>query len=376
MQASKRLSLCLLTLSMAVANAWAHPEYRVTIVGPLNSEPTAMNNAGVVTGIVPTGPGITRPFVNRGTGAVLLGTLGGTSADARGINDKGQVIGTWLTTGGQYRGYVYYHGRQRDIGVINGGSTFYRDINNAGYILAISGSRSYLRAPNGSLRDLGTLPGENPVNQAEALNNLNQVAGESGAFLSPEPPLRAYIWTKGVLRDLGDFGFTPNYALDINDRGQATGYASLPYGFRNQVAFIYSNGRLIDIDGRPANVNKFSTGDAINNYGHVVGYADHLGAYVYRGRRMESLNALVDPRLGWNIQFPRAINDAGQIAATGIRNGKSYAVRLDLIRPHLQTLPPLQGDDAATVAAQAVSPAEAKAEAEAQAKEVVQPVGQ
>jgi len=81
------------------------------------------------------------------------------------------------------------------------------------------------------------------------------------------------------------------------------------------------------------------------------------------------------------VQYtPEAINDAGQIAATAVRGGVSYAVRLDLIRPHPHAAPALDADAAAEIAALAAPAAQdaalAKAEAEAQAREVVRPAGQ
>ena len=88
-----------------------------------------------------------------------------------------------------------------------------------------------------------------------------------------------------------------------------------------------------------------SAGTGINGLGHVVGTSDHLSGFVYRGRRMQSLNALIDPALDWDIWRPVAINDAGQIAATALRNGVQYAVRLDLIRPLAEPAPPVATDD-------------------------------
>jgi probable HAF family extracellular repeat protein len=391
MQARHRISLFLLSLTLAVANAAlaAYPEYRVTIVGPPNSAPTDINNAGVVVGTYPFTPGVTHGFLNRGKGLVDLGALGGTSSDAQAINDRGEVLGNWITAGGQQRGYVYRYGKQRDIGIIPGRPTTYIDINNSGYILALGGSadpsvaslRSFLRTPYGKFRDIGNLPADNPITQAAALNNRNQITGQSGPFLPPDPPLRAFIWTKGVIRDLGDLGGEPNNGLAINDHGQITGYAAVTGVVHAQVAILYSNGRLIAIDRRPATVpNRFSSGEGINNHGHIVGSSDHLSGFIYRGRHMESLNSLIDPRLGWNIAFPRAINDAGQIAALAFRNGVQYAVRLDLIRPSALSAPDLEGDDQAEPTGQLLSPAEAaeqaRAETEAQAREVARPITQ
>lgn len=393
MQRRNFISLSLVPLTLAVAQATSaapYPEYRVTIVGPANSRATDINNSGVVVGTYPIGTNniYTGSFINRGRGVVDLGTLGGTSSQVVAINDKGEVLGNRIVTSGEQRGFIYYHGTRRDLNSIPNIPLVYIDINNAGYTVAIGsvpdpeglGTRSFLRDPSGRLRNIGTLPGERPVTQAEALNNRNQIAGESGPFHAPEPPLRAFLWTKGVIRDLGDFGFTPNYGLGINDRGQVTGYASVPTGFRQQVAVIYSNGRLIDIDRRPPTANRFSLGESINNLGHVVGSSNHLGGFVYRGRKMESLNALIDPKLGWNIQFPRAINDKGQIAADAVRGGVQYAVRLDPIRPSLEAAPALDIDDEAGPIVQSGSEeqaaADARLEAEAQAREVVKPVRQ
>lgn len=388
MQARTGIALFLLSLSLAVAKAgWAYPEYRVTVVANANSWATDINSCGVVVGYYPYSRSATHGFLNRGKGLVDLGTLGGTSSNAVAINDKGEVLGNWTTTAGQNRGFIYYRGKQRDIGVIPGRLTGYSDINNAGYITASGtkadsslGQRSFLRSPDGSFKDIGNLPSDNPLTTPRALNNRNQITGESGPLTFPDQPLRAYIWTKGVIRDLGDLGGDPNGGMAINDRGQITGYAAVPTGFRDQTAFLYSHGRLVDIDGRPATEERFSIGTGINNHGHIVGTSNHLSGFIYRGRRMESLNSLIDPKLGWDIRFPEAINDAGQIAATAYRKGKSYAVRLDLIRPSAVTVPELGLDEESGASAEPMSPAEAaaaaKAEAEALALEVVRPVQQ
>jgi probable HAF family extracellular repeat protein len=317
MHLRKRISLFLLSFTLAAANAaLAYPEYRVTIVGPANSYAYDINNAGVVVGAYPVAFNVYHAFLNRGTGMVDLGTLGGASSKAAAINDKGEVLGNWVTGAGQSRGFIYYHGKMRDLRPIPGRGTGFTDINNAGYITAVGtipnsslGSRSFLRALDGSFRVIGNLPADNPLTYAQRLNNRNQITGASGPLTFPDQPLQAFVWSKGVIRDLGTLGGDPNGGLAINDRGQITGYAHVSTGFRDQVAFIYKHGRLIDIDRRPATSDRFSQGDSINNYGHVVGFSNHLSGFIYRGKRVESLNALIDPKGGWDIRFPRAIND-------------------------------------------------------------------
>jgi len=354
-----RLSLLLLSFTASMAHAGpGYPEYRVMVVGPANSYANDINAAGVVVGTYYLGePGSSpsRGFVNRGKGVTTLGTLGGSASSAVSINDKGQILGNWTTSNGSQRGFIHSQGRQRDIGAVAGvpanARTTYTDINNAGYVTAnvflpgSAGERGFLRTPGGQFRDIGSLStAPATMNYALAINNRKQIVGDSGALTFPEQELRAFAWTAGVMRDLGDFGYTPNGSLAINDRGQVTGYMSLPQGFRDHVAFLYSNGRLINIDGRALVDGRNSSGTGINNHGHVVGASDHLSGFIWRGRRMESLNALIDRRLGWDIFSPQAINDAGQIAANATRNGVQYAVRLDLIRPNVLATPQLESE--------------------------------
>ena len=383
-----RLSLILLSFTVA-GSALAYPEYRVTVVGPANSWVYGINNAGVVVGDYPVGGNLRRAFLNRGKGLVDLGALKGVESAATGINDRGEVVGNWRSADGRLRGFIYACGKARDIGGIPGRSTGYSDINDAGYTTASSRdpaaeeTRGYLRTPNGAFIDLGAIPWEGS-GEAEtvpaAINNRNQIAGRSGRFNSPEPQFRAFGWSRGVIRDLGDLGSTPNIASAINDRGQITGQAYLPVGPRDSVAFLYSHGRMVSLDTRPATEYKYSAGRGINNRGHVVGESTHLSGFIWRGKRMESLNALIDSRLGWDISNPVAINDAGQVAAVATRGGVRYAVRLDLIRPHVDPAPALDAEARAELltfpASPALEAALAKAEAQAQAREVVRPVAQ
>lgn len=367
--------------------ARAAPEYRVTIVGPPDSRANAINNAGVIVGFYPANAAFSRAFLSRGRGWVDLGAIGVSSA-ATAINDHGQVLGNWRTADGQGRGVIWYRGERRDIGIVPGTtSARFIGINNAGYTVALArregNERAFLRSPGGNaFQDLGDLSPVDPfITTARAINNRNQITGGSGELSTPEIPFRAFIWARGVMRDLGDAGSSPNEGNDINDRGQVTGYLGVaPGGPHDRIAFIYAHGRWQDIDGRPASGVRYSQGQGINSRGHAVGDSDHLRGWVYRGRPIQSLNALIDPASGWDIQLPRDINDAGQIAATAARNGQYYAVRLDPIRPSLEAMPDVEADADLPLLGTPLSPEaaakEARLDAEAQAREVVHPVQQ
>lgn len=383
-----RLSLVMLSFAVA-GNALAYPEYRVTVVGPANSWVYGINNAGVVVGDYPVGANLRRAFLNRGKGLVDLGALTGMESAATGINDRGEVVGNWRSADGVQRGFIYSCGKARDIGAIPGSHTRYTDINNAGYITAAGRdpanqeTRGYLRTPNGAFIALGAIPWDGsgePETVPAALNNRNQVTGRSGRSNAPEPGYRAFAWSRGVIRDLGDLGSTPNTGNAVNDHGQITGQAYLPAGPRDSAAFLYSHGRMVSIDTRPVTEYKLSAGHGINNRGHIVGASDHLSGFIWRGKRMESLNALINPASGWDITHPVAINDAGQIAAIATRGGVRYTVRLDLVRPHVEPAPALAPDAEADMPTFPASPAPeaalAKAEAQAQEREVARPVAQ
>ncbi|MDY0961354.1 MULTISPECIES: HAF repeat-containing protein [Massilia] len=384
----RHLSLVLLSFTVA-GSALAYPEYRVAVVGPANSWVHGINNAGVVVGDYPAGGDLRRAFLNRGKGLVDLGVLTGVWSSATGINDRGEVIGNWRSADGRQRGFIYTCGKARDIAGIPGKFTTYTGINDAGYTTAAGAIpetgeiRGYLREPNGAFTHLGAIAWEGsgaPETVPAALNNRNQITGRSGRFNTPEPGYRAFVWKNGVIRDLGDLGSTPNTGHAVNDRGQITGEAYLPVGPRDSSAFLYSQGRMIMLDTRPATEYKFSAGRGINNRGHIVGTSNHLSGFIWRGKRMESLNALIDPAAGWDISNPVAINDAGQIAAVASRNGVRYAVRLDLIRPHVDAAPALEPEAQAELLAfpapPALEAALAKAEAQAQEREVVRPMAQ
>ena len=69
---------------------------------------------------------------------------------------------------------------------------------------------------NGSVIDLGTLPGETG-SRATAINNPGQVVGYSG--------LRAFRWENGVMMELPSaLGATWSVANDINDAGEIVGH--------------------------------------------------------------------------------------------------------------------------------------------------------
>jgi probable HAF family extracellular repeat protein len=323
--------------SVLPAHAQTTP-YEITVVGAANSQAWGLNNLGTVVGLTSgTSFDNYRAFVNTGTGPVDLGTLGGTNSIAVAVNDAGQIVGSADNAAGQSRAFLYQNGTMTNLGTFGGDYSYGAGINAAGTTVGsafapgnpddFSGERAFVRPPGGTLQDIGTLPGfSSPYAAAFDINNHGQIVGASGQAGPGDPPVHPFLYSNGVMTDLGTFGNAYSAAFAINDAGLVVGYSDSLADFHISQAFLYANGKLINLDAQLG--GQGSAAFDINNLGQIVGSSTTLGAFIMQGDKVASLNALIDPAAGWSIQHARAINDHGQIAATGILNGTSYAVLL------------------------------------------------
>jgi len=188
------------------------------------------HNSGQVVGFAYTaGNAATHAFLYNRSGSMQdLGTLGGLSSSANGINNSAQVVGYSLTASGYQHAFLCNgSGPMQDLGELVEGQYSISDatsINNSGLIvgwaLTASGDDHAFLYSGGSLTDLNSLI--DPVSgwtlqQANAINNNGQIVGygrnaawQSHAFLltpTPEPSalvllgmgafaLLAYAWQR------------------------------------------------------------------------------------------------------------------------------------------------------------------------------------
>lgn len=154
------------------------------------------------------------------------------------------------------------------------GQSQYYDVNGAD-----KGGRAFLWS-NGVMRNLGSL-GTNGAGQgdsdASALNAAGQVAGQSRFFDigGNSRGNRAFLWTNGVMSNLGSLGtdasgYGDSRPVGLNATGQVAGVArhfidGIDQGTR---AFLWANGVMTNL-GTLDGGESFAT--ALNDSGQVVG---------------------------------------------------------------------------------------------------------
>jgi len=324
-------------LSMALCASLAvqaAPLYKVTVVGRADSVVYGINSTGQVVGQLAAG---TERHAFYFDGATLndLGTLGGANSIAWAINDSGTVVGS-ADTADALRAFTYHGGAltalPEDLWVA-------RDINQAGAITGsgrVEGyfSNAYIYA-NGVATFLGGLPSTDEEGSAGiGINNAGKVVGEAIVGGAPNRPTQPFLYSGGVMQDLGNFGGIFSDARAINDHDQVVGAAGGPYlndgNLYPAKAFLWEDGVMRMLGEFSPNGNSFA--NDINNLGQIVGTARSAQAdlaFLYQGGSMVPLDALIDPASGWTITDANGINELQQIAATACKLGVCYAVRLD-----------------------------------------------
>ena len=180
-----------------------------------------------------------------------LGTIGGASSSAYGINASGQVVGasTWTSLSDYGHAFLYSNGKMQDLGTLGGiyGSSAY-GINASGQVVGYSyitgaGNNIFSNVfhaflySNGTMQDLGTLGGSD--SQANGINDSGEVVGESDT--TNDSAQHAFLYSNGSMTDLNSLispssGWTLLDATAVNDNGQIAGYGVNPEG--NDEAFL------------------------------------------------------------------------------------------------------------------------------------------
>lgn len=296
------------------------------LVGLPGARVAAINNLGQLAGTYyPAGSANPRAFFFNGRSTIDLGTLGGTYASAKALNDAGQIVGISENTAGTQRPFIYDGGVMKDLGGFPGSSVGQPTaINASGQVVGYETllPRTYALTWNGgSLTDLGTLGGT--LARATSINRAGRVVGSASAV--DFTPSHAFLFDGASMRDLAPANSFGSAANAINDRNEIVGSLNLAGGARH--AMLYAASQLIDL-GTLGGPN--ATANAINNSGAIVGnsYTTSVGgicAFICVKGQLLNLNVLTDFGASGAAQLTDAtsINDRGQIICTGNIGGEN-----------------------------------------------------
>lgn len=322
-------------------------------LGGASSWAYGVNDLGQVVGWSLDANGIERAFRTAPNSAINPATdnLGGFTATGRSrayaINNAGQVVGDARNASNVSNAFRTAPNQpiqaSDNLGSLGTGSSYAYDINAQGQVVGGSsvgtGYRAYLYS-NGVMTDLGALK-NNHYSEAWSINDSGVIVG----WNSSNGGDTAVRWTGGTISNIGSTLGSYNYAWAINSTGQIAG-EGFDAGNTIYSAHVYSGSTWITL-GVPAGASN-TEAYGINDDGVVVGriyFGSGISprAFVWSGGVMTDLNNLIPAGTGWTLQVARAINNNGQIVGYGLLDGQ---VRGFLLTPDAATnIQGTSGDD-------------------------------
>ncbi len=166
-----------------------------------------INNAGQVAGYTTyhTSLGF---VVSQGNATGLDGT--GSEATISGINNLGQITGTYRSSYGSFHAFLYSNGSKIDLGSFTPTTTF---------------------DPNNSSTGV-------------SVNDAGQVVGSAKVKDVGE---HAFLYQSAAMADMGTLGGANSYPMQINNAGVVVGKANIENSIDFH-AFVYSDGTMTDLN--------------------------------------------------------------------------------------------------------------------------------
>jgi probable HAF family extracellular repeat protein len=240
-----------------------------TLPGGDYSSAFAINDSGVVVGTSNTSTSTHAFSWTPAKGLSDLGTLPGANASsALAINNQGQIAGS---SGGHAA--LWSGGNIQDLGTLGGVTSEAHGVNKLGEVVGVSDTSSAPHAflwKDGAMQDLGILPGDTS-SRADHINDSGMVVGASQG----SGGVRAFVWTSatGMQPLSGESGAIYSEAFDMNNSGQVVGEIASSMGTR---AFLWTKeDGLIDLNEAVSNlpgdtvlIGAFS----INEKGQIVAF--------------------------------------------------------------------------------------------------------
>jgi probable HAF family extracellular repeat protein len=258
------------------------------------STANAVNDAGQVVGWSFGAGALATAFRTTANGSITtaadLGHLGGGESYANGINASGQTVGS-SALGGTSSGSVHAFRTTAtgkisddgaDLGTLGGTSSGAFGINASGQAVGWStptgggAPRAFRTAPNGPITpqsDLGTLGGSGST--AYAINDAGRTVGYARTGAGHEHAFRTTA--NGLINaagDLGTLGGTSSAAFAINTAGQTVGRSTLAGDAVTHAFFVDAAGGLIDLNTLIPSKTGWVLNEArgINDAGQIAGF--------------------------------------------------------------------------------------------------------
>ena len=310
--------------SLASAQTYSIQVFNPGIPG-ISAVPTGLSQNGKVTGYSVDENSILRAFIWQNGIYQDVGTLGYESAVGQAINNSGQMAVIRYTPG--WHAARWTNGQVKSLGSIDGGNSCPLAINSrgdiVGYAINGDGGRQGFTYINGKFTGL-------PVDRCSDINDTQVFVGGVGFFWTVGHYMYAvdhpFISNGASLVDLGDLGggtHTEGQAFGINNAGEVTGYSTT--AFYAQHAFLWSGGVMQDL----GTIGNFiSVGLCVNTHSTVMGALclgniyNQVGTFVYKNGQMRNLAEFLGPAAsGWSNLVGAKMNDAGWIVGYGTFNG-------------------------------------------------------
>ena len=264
-----------------------------------------------------------------------VGSLGGTSTVAYGINESGWIVGSsFIESDRDYHAYLWNQKSMTDLGTFGGEDSRSNDLNEIGQIVGIASlpggsiftGHAFLWEDNYML-DLGTLGGDQ--SNARAINNSGQIVGNS-QLIPGEGLYHAVLWDDNGITELESLEPTNSSdAFKINNNGIIAGmswYQGTKYWYNHAVIWSAPN-EITDL-GTLEDSDAFSQAYDINDLNHVVGYSEYRHSdhtFLWMNGVMHDIHVDYWEFPYFDESYPWGVNNYGQIVgvwASSVFEGK------------------------------------------------------